>query len=182
MTTHAPRGTVMVSFENLHEFEVEDCQATFTTLWRHGNIRDWVDRQTGAKDKRISIEDSPWTAHVSGAAECLVAVVLGLKHSHRVRAPDSGYDLILPDGRKIDVKWSEHTGRLNCSQTSRSRYVADLFVLVSGPDADHLSAHGYATREELIRPETLWDFKKGPGKEAFSLRQGDLHPLILLRP
>lgn len=164
------------------DYEIADCRASFDSLWVFGFVRDAWDQEHGAKDRRIALprNDSARTAALAGAAECYMAILLGLQHGHAVTRPDPGYDLVLRDGRLLDVKWSPGPW-LNCSRSSRSAAVADLFALVCGEDAVSLEGRGYCERGELIRPARLRDWGYGRGREAYSIHARDLHPLSLLR-
>lgn len=149
-----------------------------TEPWLGGEARYDNTRNLGGFDMagdRVPRGDPRWTHQMAGAAEYLVSLFLGVPFDFRINAPDPGYDFILPDGRKVDVKWTPRAdGKLLCALDARSVGVADLYILVTGDDPKSLVIRGYATSAELLSSVIHINDKRG---DSYGLPQSALHPI-----
>lgn len=129
------------------------------------------DRKRGIKDQAIMIEGDPrWTDAMAAAAEEYVAKALGLTHAGDVDKPDKGYDLMMPGGRRVQVKWTRsHSNRLISSPKQTN--AADYYVLVTGSDPSDFRIQGWATLAEL--KATLTNLGYG---ETYAVEQESLRP------
>lgn len=133
------------------------------------------DRKRGVVDKAIMIEGDPrWTDAMAAAAEEYIGKALGLVHAGDVDKPDKGYDLLMPSGRRVQVKWTRsHANKLISSPKQTN--AADYYVLVTGASTDDFQVQGWATLAELkASTQNL-----GYG-ETYCVEQGDLRPFETL--
>lgn len=126
-------------------------------------------RRRGIKDKAIHIEgDLRLNEALAAAAEEYVAKALGLRHRHDNLGPDRGWDMVMPNGHRVGVKWTHrHDGRLISSPKQTN--MADYYVLVTGPDPENFIVQGWATLAEL--KASLRDLGYGP---TYAVNQEDL--------
>jgi hypothetical protein len=88
----------------------------------------------------------------SARAEHAVARLLGGRLNTHTGSDDGGYDVTLPDGRRVDVKSSPHT---HLVIPSYQQHRADLYVFVRLVDDETVDVKGYVTAEDLsLRPTT----------------------------
>lgn len=105
----------------------------------------------------------------SARAEHAVARLLGGVVNTSTGGDDGGWDVQLPDGRRIDVKASPHT---HLVVPSYQQHRADLYVFVRLTDENTVDVKGYVTAEDIaVRPTTAFCkscgtpcARKAPGK------------------
>jgi hypothetical protein len=114
---------------------------------------------------------------MSGASEHLVALCLDVPFEYRTYAPDPGWDCELPDGHRVDVKWTdEDWHQLLCAADSKSK--GAIYVLVTGTDPERLVIRGWTSREKL-RSRTV-HFSGPDRKDSYGLPQSDLWSFSVL--
>lgn len=126
------------------------------------------DRRVGRKDLLRAHKNKARFIEVNGlGGEYAVAKALNLYPD--INTQDiSNYDLILPDGRKLEIKTTEYkTGRLIIKTKNR----ADLYILVTGTMPSY-TVVGYIKADEVNEHWKKW------GKEhSFVIEQDQLHPI-----
>ena len=163
----------------LREYEVDPCPAVPRHPWPHGGKRYARNRGVGIEDRAVDVGEASQTDMYAGMAECAVATYLSVRHSHFLEKVDDGADCVLPDGRRVDVKWTPHAhGWLAVPTYKAAAQACDLFVLVTGRS---LTLRGWMPYAELITNANRHLFAAGKPEE-FAVPQYRLHPLDELRP
>lgn len=141
--------------------------------WTGGAERYHTARRLGYEDQAVGIPDDQkeWFDMMAGAAEDLVAQRTGGRLVEKA-GQAARKDVVLPDGRVIDVKWTQYSlGRLIRYLNNKGE--ADIYVLVTGRSVDRLKIRGWAPAERLL--SNIIDLGYGP---VYGLSQIDLEPGI----
>lgn len=109
-------------------------------------------------------------------AEGEFAKAYGLVFEKRVYARDDGYDYVLANGRKIDIKATKHkNGNLFVATEMKHEFVADAFVLaIVDTQTETAQFIGWATRDE-VRNTPVKYF--GKGYPVHTVWRRYLHPM-----
>lgn len=143
-------------------------------------------RAHGIEDKAVALPGEPeWVDQTAAKAEDWVRKKLGLPRQggiEVVRGPVD-HEIVLPNGKRLDVKWSPRLdGRLieRIHRDKHGRTVvpdkADFYVLVVGRGEDEFRCPGWATADELHR--SVIELGHGP---VYGLRQNQLRPFATLK-
>lgn len=137
---------------------------------KDGAERYRMNRERGIIDRAIHIVDGPYIDHMAKLAEIWVAAKHGWPYIDRDR-PDDGWDIIMVDRKKVNVKWTKYG--FGCLISPRNMPLkSDYYILVTGETEEEFVERGWATREEL-RSQII-DLGYGP---TFGLYQSQLHPM-----
>jgi len=88
---------------------------------------------------------------------------------------DGGVDLVLPDGRRVEVKATIYGGGRLIIPVYQGARDFDLAVLCLRSAPATITACGYATREDWEKHQYLLDFHRGVGPQPV-MDQGRLRP------
>ena len=125
---------------------------------------------TGANSRQRST-DHPFFLHLEGyGAEIAFASKFNLFPDFTYNPRKGGSDVVTRDGKTVDVKQTKIENGHLLVNPEKAREPSDLYVLMVGEFPAYRYA-GYATKEQLFRPESLKDFGYGP---SYAIEQKDL--------
>ena len=137
------------------------------------------------RSKKVSRRKSDLELHYDGiCAERTVAEYLGIPYDPEILLGGDDYDLVLPDGRTVEVKFRDHPkGDFALMSDRLEDFKADIGVLVCAvyPEiGDNAILHcvGWITREEFAERCERVNYGYG---DRLAVKQCDLHPMDTLR-
>jgi len=137
-------------------------------LWSGGGERYRLAREKGIVDRAVSLPGDPeWTDMMAAKAEHLAAKACHATFHKQLGTPGP-HEFRLPDGRKVDVKWTPRDGgSLICRYGAIGD--AEIYLLVTGSSPEALTIRGWATSQRLH--SSVRDLGYGP---TYVLRQNEL--------
>lgn len=130
-------------------------------------------RKAGVVDVKVGKQSNEEVDLYGMAGEIVVANVLNLYPDFTTQPRSGGYDLLMHDGRRIDVKTTQYvTGRLITTMKKTGEDV-DIYILVIGT-FPNFEVKGWATSEEMHDKSNIKDLGYGP---TYVIEQDDLHDI-----
>jgi hypothetical protein len=144
-------------------------------------------RQRNQKTTRFGMHPGNWgrksslEIHYEGiVAELAVARLLGLdinRHIFDRGGDNQAPDLVLPDGRTIEVKFRGRKGDdFALRNTNRDSFKADLGVLVWPHDEESVEIAGYITRDDFVANCVTVNYIRKRGGDRLAVSSSHLRP------
>jgi hypothetical protein len=141
-------------------------------IYEDGAERFRRNRRLDIVNKAIYIVDNEATDTLAKLAEIYVAETHNWPYVDKHR-PDDGFDIILPNGIKIDVKWSSDPNN-NLITPKGYVFKSHYYWFVTGPTKKDFVERGWATRAEFISAPVR---DLGHRQPTYVVEQKYLHPV-----
>lgn len=142
-----------------------------------GRARYNAARAANVKDKKIGDQSNEETDTDGFAAELAFAKLMNLYPDLTIGARRGGVDILLPSGKKVDVKQTKYpNGKLLAAPHCTGEN--DYYVLMTGSlnEGAKFTYRGYATKAELINESSTVQLTKDGPLTKYGLEQSKLHP------